>query len=89
MVEGYKSLRIDDLEEKEEFKNYRKEAVIADGSKLGRNSFGIVYRVRRKTDGKIFALKVTHDEITENILREVAFLKHVKDPSIIGMEESF
>ena len=64
---------------------------------IGSGSFSIVYKVKRKKDGKIFAAKVIDlnrsDEFSvkerKNILNEVRLLASINHPNIIRHIETF
>ena len=63
-------------------------------SKLGDGSYSIVYKVRRKTDGNIYALKkVKLQKLSEkekaNSLNEVRILASVKSTFVISYKEAF
>ena len=61
---------------------------------IGNGSFGIVYKVRRKIDNKIYALKkVNMKNLSEkekiNSLNEITFLSSFSHQNIISYKESF
>ena len=60
----------------------------------GEGSFSEVYRVKRKSDGGIYALKkVKMGKLTgkekDNALNEVRILASVNHPNVIGYKEAF
>lgn len=62
--------------------------------KLGEGSFSEVYRVKRKSDGAIYAMKkVKMGKLSakekENALNEVRILASVNHPNVIGYKEAF
>merc|ERR1712156_1119470 len=62
--------------------------------KLGEGSFSEVYRVRRKSDGSVYAMKkVKMGKLTakekENSLNEVRILASINHPNVIGYKEAF
>ena len=62
--------------------------------KLGSGTFSEVFKVRRKTDSKIYALKkVSLDPLSvkerQNALNEVRILASIQHPCIIGYKEAF
>lgn len=62
--------------------------------KLGSGTFSEVFKVRRKTDDKIYALKkVSLDPLSvkerQNALNEVRILASITHPCIIGYKEAF
>ena len=62
--------------------------------KLGDGAYSIVYKVRRKEDNKIYALKKVKlqnlsDKEKENALNEVRILASVKSPFVISYKEAF
>ena len=62
--------------------------------KLGSGTFSEVFKVRRKTDEKIYALKkVSLDPLSvkerQNALNEVRILASITHPCIIGYKEAF
>ena len=63
-------------------------------SKLGEGSYSTVYKVKRKMDNKIYALKKVHikklsDKEKENSINEVRILASVKSPYVICYKEAF
>ena len=63
-------------------------------SELGYGSFGIVYKVRRKTDGITYALKKVNlnqlkPKEKENSLNEIRILASINNKNIIQYKESF
>ena len=63
-------------------------------SKLGEGSYSVVYKVKRKTDSKIYALKKVRlkklsDKEKENSLNEVRILASVKSPYVVSYKEAF
>jgi len=62
--------------------------------KLGEGSFSEVYRVKRKSDGSVYAMKkVKMGKLSakekENALNEVRILASVNHPNVIGYKEAF
>ena len=62
--------------------------------KLGDGAYSIVYKVRRKEDNKIYALKKVKlqnlsEKEKENALNEVRILASVKSPFVISYKEAF
>ena len=62
--------------------------------KLGDGSYSVVYKVRRKADGKIYALKqVKLQNLSEkekgNSLNEVRILASVKSAFVVSYKEAF
>ena len=62
--------------------------------KLGDGSFSVVYKVRRKKDNIIYALKKVKlfklkEKEKENALNEVRILASIKSPFVIGYKEAF
>ena len=61
---------------------------------LGKGAYSIVYKVRRISDGKIYALKkieigkFTQKE-KDNALNEISILSHFNHPNIVTFYESF
>ena len=63
-------------------------------SKLGDGAYSTVYKVRRKIDNKIYALKkVSIEKLTEkerkNALNEVRIIASINHPNVISYKESF
>jgi NIMA (never in mitosis gene a)-related kinase len=61
---------------------------------IGKGSFSIVYLVKKYSSQKEFALKKVNivkltSKERQNSLKEVNFLSEIKDPNVIGYEESF
>ena len=61
---------------------------------IGKGSFSIVYLVKKYSSNKEFALKKVNivklsSKERQNSLKEVHFLSEIKDPNVIGYEESF
>ena len=62
--------------------------------KLGDGAYSIVYKVRRKQDGNIYALKKVKlqnlsDKERENALNEVRILASIKSSFVISYKEAF
>ena len=62
--------------------------------KIGEGSFSIVYKVRRKQDHTLYALKKVKlqrlkEKERENALNEVRILASIKSPFVIGYKEAF
>jgi len=62
--------------------------------KIGEGSFSVVYKVRRKQDHTLYALKKVKlqrlkDKERENALNEVRILASIKSPFVIGYKEAF
>ena len=63
-------------------------------AKLGDGAFSSVYKVRRKKDGHLYALKqVSVSRLTEkdraNALNEVRLLASLRHPNVIAYKEAF
>ena len=63
-------------------------------NKLGDGAFSIVYKVRRRADNKIYALKKVkmknlNEKEKKNSLNEVRILASIKSPFIISYKEAF
>ena len=61
---------------------------------IGKGSFSTVYLVKKKITQKEYALKKVNilnlaEKEHQNSLKEVNFLSEIKDPNVIGYEESF
>ena len=61
---------------------------------IGKGSFSNVYLVKKIISQKEFALKKVNiiklsEKERQNSLKEVNFLSEIKDPNVIGYEESF
>lgn len=63
-------------------------------SKLGEGAFSVVYKVKRKEDGKEYAMKkmrissLSEKEIS-NCLNEVRILASIENPFILSYKDSF
>ena len=62
--------------------------------KIGEGSFSVVYKVRRKQDHTLYALKkvklqILKEKERENALNEVRILASIKSPCVIGYTEAF
>jgi NIMA (never in mitosis gene a)-related kinase len=63
-------------------------------SKIGEGAYSTVFKVRRISDGKIYALKkVSIEKLSEkeknNSLNEIRILASIKDPNVISYKEAF
>ena len=63
-------------------------------SKLGEGAYSVVYKVKRLTDGKEYALKRVkllnlNDKEKENALNEIRILASVRNPNVICYKEAF
>ena len=63
-------------------------------SKLGDGAYSIVYKVRRRADNKIYALKkvkmkTLNEKEKNNSLNEVRILASIKSPFVISYKEAF
>ena len=63
-------------------------------NKLGDGAYSIVYKVKRLSDNKDYALKKVKlgkltDKEKENALNEVRILASIEDPNIIAYKEAF
>ena len=63
-------------------------------SKIGDGAFSQVYKVKRKSNGKLYALKkvklaTLNEKEKENSLNEVRILAGIKHPNIISYKDSF
>lgn len=63
-------------------------------NKLGEGAFSSVYKVRRKSDGQIYALKKVKfapmkNKEKENALNEVRILASIDHPNIVAYKEAF
>ena len=61
---------------------------------LGHGSFGTVYKLKRKTDGKIYALKKVYlnqlkEKEKQNSLNEIRILASINNKNIIQYKGSF
>ena len=62
--------------------------------KLGDGSYSVVYKVRRKADNNIYALKKVNlqklkDKEKQNALNEVRILASIKSPFVVSYKEAF
>ena len=62
--------------------------------KLGEGAYSVVFRVRRRTDHQIYALKKVKmqglkEKEKENSINEVRILASLDHPNIIGYKEAF
>jgi NIMA (never in mitosis gene a)-related kinase len=62
--------------------------------KLGEGAYSSVYKVKRMTDGQVYALKrVKIDNLSEkeiqNALNEIRILASIRNPNIIMYKEAF
>ena len=63
-------------------------------SKIGEDAYSQVYKVRRISDGRIYALKKVSieklsDKEKKNALNEIRILASLKDPNVISYKEAF
>ena len=63
-------------------------------AKLGEGSYSTVYKVRRKSDGKVYALKqvklmALNEKERQNALNEVRIIASVHHPNIVCYKEAF
>lgn len=63
-------------------------------SKLGEGAYSVVYKVKRLTDGKEYALKRVkllnlNEKEKENALNEIRILASIRNPNVIGYKEAF
>ena len=63
-------------------------------SKLGEGAFSTVYRVKRRSDGKEYAMKKMRisslsEKEAGNCLNEVRILASIEDPFILSYKDSF
>ena len=73
-------------------KNFKNSLIIFRA--LGEGSFSEVYRVRRKSDNALYAMKKVKmgklsSKEKENALNEVRILASVNHPNVIGYKEAF
>ena len=62
-------------------------------SKLGEGAFSVVYKVKRKEDGQIYAMKKikisgSNTKEIQNTLNEVRILASISSPYIIGYKDA-
>ena len=80
-----------------DYLNYKKESSFKDfeiKNKLGEGAFSMVYKVRRLSDNKIYAMKkvklnMLSKKEKENALNEVRILASISDPNIVSYKEAF
>jgi NIMA (never in mitosis gene a)-related kinase 1/4/5 len=63
-------------------------------NKIGEGAYSIVHKVRRKSDGMIYALKKVkfvslNEKEKENAVNEIRILASISHPNIIGYKEAF
>jgi NIMA (never in mitosis gene a)-related kinase len=63
-------------------------------SKIGEGSYSSVYKVRRLTDNKTYALKKVKllnlkEKEKENALNEIRLLASIRHPNVISYKEAF
>ena len=63
-------------------------------NKIGEGAYSIVHKVRRRSDGEIYALKKVRfvaltDKEKENAVNEIRILASITHPNIIGYKEAF
>ena len=63
-------------------------------SQLGKGSFGAVYKVLRKTDNKIYAMKIVNipnlsQKEINNSLNEIRILASIHNPHVVSYHEAF
>ncbi len=63
-------------------------------SQLGKGSFGAVYKVLRKTDNKIYAMKIVNipnlsQKEVNNSLNEIRILASIHNPHVVSYHEAF
>lgn len=63
-------------------------------SKLGEGAYSVVYKVKRQTDGKEYALKRVkllnlNEKEKENALNEIRILASIRNPNVICYKEAF
>ena len=61
---------------------------------IGRGAFGTVFKVKRRTDGLVYAMKMVSvarltDKEKENTLNEIRILSSVSSPFIVSYKEAF
>ena len=59
--------------------------------RLGKGTYGTVYKARKKSDNKFYAIKKIKNEldnegIPSTALREIAILKKMKNPNVVNVE---
>lgn len=62
--------------------------------KLGEGAYSTIYKVKRMSDGKEYALKKVKlvklkEKEKENALNEIRLLASIRHPNIIGYKEAF
>ena len=63
-------------------------------SEIGKGSFGSVYKVKRKIDNEIYAMKKVHlaylsEKEIQNALNEIRILASINHQNIISYKEAF
>ena len=63
-------------------------------NKIGEGAYSVVHKVKRKSDGEIYALKKVRfisltDKEKENAVNEIRILASISHPNIIGYKEAF
>ena len=63
-------------------------------AKLGEGAYSTVFKVRRKSDSKVYALKqvkllALNEKEKQNALNEVRILASVQHPNVVSYKEAF